>query len=182
MRRCRWFTDLDGTLIRSDMGLAALRVLARRNPVLLAALLAALPASGLARFKRWVARRVELDAARLPYNSAFLEYLRAQRAAGRAIYLATASDERHARAVARHLDGLFTQVYASNGFINLKGMRKAALLVARFGERGFDYAGDARADLAVWPYARRAILVNVPAAVERRLQMPASAVEIFSRR
>src|ERR1019366_3168622 len=33
-------------------------------------------------------------------------------------------------------------------------------LVAKFGERGFDYAGNSSADLAVWRGAREAIVVN----------------------
>lgn len=175
-------TDLDGTLIRTDAGLEAIATLARRRPAMLAVLLAALPVCGLAAFKRRVAGRVELDPACLPYDLDFLGFLHAQRARGRSIYLATASDEKHAHAVARHLNGLFTRVYASDGRVNLKGARKAALLVTLFGERGFDYAGDARADLGVWPYARRAILVRGTAALERRLRAAAAEVEVFSRR
>ena len=40
---------------------------------------------------------------------------------------------------------------------------KAEALVERFGERGFDYAGNSVADLPVWEHARRAIVVNASA-------------------
>lgn len=39
---------------------------------------------------------------------------------------------------------------------------KAEALIERCGERGFDYAGNSREDLAVWKRSRRAIVVNVP--------------------
>lgn len=175
-------TDLDGTLVHVDTGIEALKLLIRQRPAVLVGTLAALPVMGLAAFKRRVAAHTNLDAARLPYNIEFIDYLRAKRAVGRAIHLATATDEKHAHAVAQHLSGLFAGVYASDGRVNLKGACKASFLCARFGERGFDYAGDSRADLAVWPHARRAILVNVKPAVEQRLRALTTDVEVFSRR
>jgi 4-hydroxybenzoate polyprenyltransferase len=44
--------------------------------------------------------------------------------------------------------------------------------VERFGRGGFAYAGDTRADLAVWEQAGAAILVEVPAAVAARVRVP----------
>ena len=75
--------------------------------------------------------------------------------------LVTASDRRLAEAVATHL-GLFDEVIASDGVRNIKGKAKAEALERRFGVKGFVYAGNARADLAVWRKAQAAILVNVP--------------------
>lgn len=175
-------TDLDGTLVHADTGIEALKQLIRRRPVALIAALTVLPVMGLSAFKRQVAAYANLDATCLPYNVEFIDFLQAKRAAGRTIHLATATDAKHAHAVAQHLGGLFTEVHASDGRVNLKGASKASLLLARFGERGFDYAGDSRADLAVWPHARRAILVNVTPAVEQRLRTLATDVEVFSRR
>ncbi len=42
---------------------------------------------------------------------------------------------------------------------------KLKVLVAKFGERGFDYAGNSSADLAVWRGAREAIVVNASRAI-----------------
>ena len=41
-------------------------------------------------------------------------------------------------------------------------------LVAEFGEKGFDYAGNDRRDLAVWSSARKAIIVNSSRRLSRR--------------
>jgi apolipoprotein N-acyltransferase len=61
--------------------------------------------------------------------------------------------------VANYL-GLFDETLASDGRINLRGRNKLKVLVEKFGERGFDYAGNSSADLAVWHGARLAIVVN----------------------
>lgn len=80
--------------------------------------------------------------------------------------------------MAAHLD-LFDEVLASDGTRNLRGAEKAAALVARFGERGFDYAGDSPVDLPVWRQARHAVLVGVPAAVADRARAGSTVVAEF---
>ena len=92
-------------------------------------------------------------------NKPLLKYLAAQRAAGRKLVLVTAADMEIAREVAASV-GLFDEVIASNGVINLAGRHKADELQKRFGKGGFDYAGNERRDLAIWAVARRAIVVS----------------------
>jgi len=58
--------------------------------------------------------------------------------------LVSAADETIVQPIARHL-GLFTDVLASDGKVNLKGAQKMAALRARYGSRGYDYAGTPRA-------------------------------------
>jgi 4-hydroxybenzoate polyprenyltransferase len=116
--------------------------------------------------KREIADRVELDVASMPYHDELVAWIDSERRRGRHIVLATAADEKVARAVATHL-GLFDEVIASDGAVNRSAHRKAALLVEKFGERGFDYAGNSRDDLPVWERARRAIVVSAPAGVRR---------------
>ena len=150
--------DLDGTLIHSDLLLESFLLLIKRNPLYL--LLA--PwwlLKGKAALKQAIAQRVELNPAALPYNQPFLTWLHAQKAAGRALWLCTASDQRLAQAVARHL-GVFDGVLSSDGTVNLSGSRKAQQLVHRFGSKSFDYCGNARVDLAVWQEAGGAVVVS----------------------
>jgi 4-hydroxybenzoate polyprenyltransferase len=152
--------DLDGTLIRSDLLLESLFGLLKRNLLYLLWLPLWL-LEGKAAFKRRLAERVELAVDLLPYNEPLLAWLREQRAAGRPLLLATASHVTYAEQVALHL-GLFEGILASDGDTNLSGSRKRRRLVELYGERGFDYAGNARVDLEVWSQARAAVLVNVP--------------------
>src|SRR5580765_1367922 len=154
--------DLDGTLVRSDTlidilmsGMGNWRVWHALTMVL---------TDGRAAMKRELARVAPIDAASLPYNEELLRYLRAEKARGRKVILATAADQATANAVGAHLQ-IFDEVLASNGKNNLKGSRKRALLVERFGEKGFVYAGNDRADLDVWRSANAAIVVNAPRSV-----------------
>lgn len=170
--------DLDGTLVKTDTFAQALLLLIRTRP----ATLRSIPgwaANGLAAFKQRVAQEIQLDPAALPYHLALLTFLKGERAKGRELILVTASDRLPARAVAAHL-GLFSDVMASDGVINLKADRKRDALIARFGEKGFDYAGNATDDLAVWEAAAGVIAVNPCESVRRALKN--SSARIFEDR
>lgn len=150
--------DLDGTLIRSDLLVESGFRLIALNPLNLIRLPLWLR-EGKAGFKARIADHAVLDLHTLPLNEDLVAFIKAERARGRKVYLATAADRRPAEDLARHL-GLFDGVFASDGAVNLGGSNKARLLCERFGEHGFDYAGDAKVDLAVWEKAREGILVN----------------------
>lgn len=150
--------DLDGTLITSDTLLKSTRKFVGMSPLNIFRLLS-WRLHGMAVLKRRVVGRVTLDPASLTYHPAFLAYLREAHSQGRQLVLSTGADERVASPVAAYL-GIFSGVLASNGSQNLKGSKKAKALILRFGLRGFDYAGDSWADLAVWRAARAAIVVN----------------------
>ncbi|ADU70293.1 UbiA family prenyltransferase [Pantoea sp. At-9b] len=150
--------DLDGTLIHSDMlHESALRVFrdspfeTLRIPFLLK--------KGKACLKQHLASLTEFDPKTLPYNEELLEWLKQQRAEGRHLVLCTASDSSIANRIAEHL-GIFDDVIASDGVANIEGKHKAAALVQRFQQHGYDYAGNSNADLAVWSQADKAIVVN----------------------
>lgn len=150
--------DLDGTLLNSDLLLEAAFAQLKQAPLSVRHWPRWL-AVGKARLKAEIAARVELDIATLPYNRELLVFLRKQKEQGRTLVLVTASHRRFADEIAAHL-GLFDAVLATDGDRNLAGPRKAETLVERYGERGFDYAGNTAVDLVVWRHARRAIVVN----------------------
>ena len=157
--------DLDGTLIRTDMMWESLARLLRRNPLAIFQILFWWT-RGRAWLKQKLAARVQVDPATLPYPERFLAWLRAEKLSGRKIILATASDLEMARPIASHV-GLFDEVLASDGKTNLRSENKLRALSEKFGELGFDYAGNSTADFAVWRGARQAIVVNASPAVLR---------------
>lgn len=150
--------DLDGTLTPSDLLIESAFRLAQADPLALWRLPLWL-AEGKAVLKARLAERAPLDFALLPLDTTLLAFLHAERARGRRIFLASASDRRYVQALAEHV-GLFDGVFASDGAINLAGAEKARILAETFGAKGFDYVGNATADLAVWAVARRAHLVD----------------------
>lgn len=166
--------DLDGTLCRTDTLWETFFAAWRRCWWLpLAVPLWLL--RGRSAFKRRLASVALPDIASLPWNSAVTDALRDARAAGRTTVLATAADDRVAQACAAEL-GLFDRVIASDGIRNLKAHTKAEQLVPLFGEQGFDYIGDSRADLAVWPHAAQRFTVSslLPAGGQRLPGTPAA--------
>ncbi len=157
--------DLDGTLLRSDLLLESAFRLLRQHPL---RLLAALPylLRGRAPLKAQLAAACTLDASTLPYNRQLITFLEQEKASGRSLVLATASHQNQADAVARHL-GLFDRVFASSADTNLSAHHKQSALVRAYGEKGFDYVGNARDDLRVWASCCKAYLVDLEIGVER---------------
>ena len=150
--------DLDGTLLNTDMLWESLKDVARKRPWC-GLLFPFWFLQGRAHLKQQVAARANVDIAALPFHHGFVDFLKQEKARGRKLILATASDQIIAEKIAARFD-LFDEVLASDGQRNLRGAAKAALLVERFGKRGFDYAGNSPVDLQVWSEARCAIVVN----------------------
>lgn len=171
--------DLDGTLIRTDLLHESVLKLLRKRPYMLLALPVWL-ARGKAHLKRRIAEQVDVDVKGLPYDTDVIALIESARAAGRRTVLCTASDAAYANAVAAHL-GLFDEVIASDGVTNVSAHRKAERLVQRFGESGFDYAGNAPDDLHVWRHARHAIVVDAPDAVLQEARRSARVERVLPR-
>src|SRR5215813_1585761 len=150
-------SDLDGTLIKTDLLWECVVLLLKARPWVLL-LIPLWLLQGRAVLKRKVAERVDLNPDTLPYRHDVLEFLSEQKKAGRTVILVTAAERSLADRVAAHV-GFFTEVYATQDKINLKGTAKANLLTSKFPE-GFEYIGDSKSDLAVWKAARAAYVVG----------------------
>ncbi|MGB1129606.1 MAG: UbiA family prenyltransferase [Haloferula sp.] len=148
--------DLDGTFIRSDMLIEGVLRLLRHHP-LQAWKLPLWLSRGKQTLKGELARAIDPPETAPPVNQEIEAWLKEEKAKGRRILLVTAS---HTEALGpvRNLFP-FDEIIASDDTTNLKGSQKADYLVDRFGEKGFDYAGDSKSDTAVWDRARKAIPV-----------------------
>ena len=123
---------------------------------------------------------VGLDVERAPIRRVVLRWLEAERRKGRDLYLASgAPDDAVAAVLARY--PVFRDGWGSTPERHLVGPAKAALLVERFGRRGFDYVGDSHEDLAVWEVARRAILCTPSIRLEHRARRRADVERVFAR-
>ena len=96
-------------------------------------------------------------------------YLDQARKRGDTLVLVTASDEIYAREVHRHL-GIFSDVLASDGVVNMSGRKKAQALIGRFGNGGFHYIGNDWADVHVWSAGGSATIVAAPRRLIRNVQ------------
>lgn len=150
--------DVDGTFLRTDMLFESFWAGLGRHP---GAVLAVCLASwhDPAALKRKLAAIAPLRTDLLPVSPELAELARSSVDAGRDVVLASASDARLvARLAADH--GLSERVFASDGAVNLKGAAKARALVAAYGEKGFDYAGNEAVDRDIWAHAENALVVG----------------------
>jgi 4-hydroxybenzoate polyprenyltransferase len=162
------YVDLDGTLVKTDLLIESFLVLLKAQPWVLF-LLPFWLMRGKAHLKSEIARRAEVGADTLVYDERVLAWLRKERAAGRRIILATASNKKYADAVAAHV-GLFDGVIASDSKSNMKGAQKVAAILAQTAGGAFDYAGNESADLPIWRKARKVICVDTGAGVLRTVR------------
>ncbi len=169
--------DLDGTLLRTDSTWEAFVALMRKNPLMAIGSVFQL-LNGKARFKLFLAAHASPDVSLFPLQKEFVSYLQSEQRQGRALMLVTGGARSFGEQLAARL-GLFSEVIATDGDINITGSRKADLLVQRFGEKGFDYAGNSAVDLAVWSHARKGIVVNASPSVVKRAKKVVDVELIF---
>ncbi len=170
--------DLDGTLVKTDFLYESFLLFIKQNPLNVFLALFWLITENRGVMKSRIAERVDIDVSLFPYNSVFIDWLKTEKARGRKIILATASHQKYAQAVAKHLD-IFDDVIATDGADNLKGSRKEARLIEDFGVKGFDYAGDSTADFSVWRSANAAVVVSSSKAFLKKVESKFSVVKHF---
>jgi len=174
------FVDLDGTLVKSDLLIESILALVKSEPAACLSVIAWLR-RGKAYLKSKIAEKVDINAQTLPYHRKFLEFLRAEAARGRSLYLTTAANQKFASGVASYL-GIFNRVLASSDEVNLKGRRKLVEIQKVCAGGQFDYAGNARADIDIWRHARRALLVNPQPTVELAARKIGNISKVFDDR
>lgn len=172
--------DLDGTLIHTDMLHESCIRVARDKPLSVLGI-PLLLLKGKAHLKQELSSKTDFNPQALPYNEELLEWLKEQHSHGRKLILCTASERKIATAIAEEI-GIFDDVLASDGVVNLAGDRKSQALEERFGPKGFDYAGNSSADLPVWSNARKAIVVNGSKKLLVKAEKIAQVDKVFSPR
>jgi 4-hydroxybenzoate polyprenyltransferase len=152
--------DLDGTLSPSDSICEGLWWALKHKPFETIKILPQL-LQGRSKFKRAMLEIVppQVIVDLLPWNQSIVKYLEEQNKGGRKIVLATASDIKIAEKVKERFPFL-SEVIGSTPEKNLKGKEKAAELVNRYGEKGFDYIGNDEPDLHVWEASNQTLLAS----------------------
>ena len=169
--------DLDGTLILTDsLWESCLRLISQKPFMILFFPLWLF--LGKAGFKHKVSQHVKLNPSSLPFNTMLLKYLTQQKLHNRHLVLVTAANKKIAEAIAHHLN-IFDEVLASENNLNLSGQNKANVLIEKFGEKGFVYAGNAAIDLKVWKSAAAAVVVNGSDALSSKAKKIAVIETIF---
>lgn len=160
--------DLDGTLIKNDVTIEAMRIFIKHGFFNFLKIFIWL-LKGRAYLKKMLALNVDLDISTLQYNKNFLDFLIKKKKEGHDLFLATACDQLYANKIADCLK-IFNGVFASDGVINLRAEAKANTLALIFGEDGFIYAGNSKDDLYVWNKSIECILVSPEKIVLKKMK------------
>ncbi len=148
--------DVDYTLLRTDLFAEGLVHILRDQPHQLLHLLGVFLAQGIVGLKKAAWKLSHQHFTEPPFNTGVTALMAQANQEGRKIILCSAGCQDAVNAVGDSLDFPVECAGSENGR-NLKSSRKADFLVSRFGEKGFDYIGDSKADLPVWRSARKAI-------------------------
>lgn len=170
--------DVDGTYLKTDMLFECFWAGLGKNPS--ATIKTCFANFGnRAELKEKLAVIADLNCALLPINDDVEAIAQEAKAQGRAVHLASASDHGLVEAVAQ-THGYEDGVFASDGLVNMKGAQKADALVDRFGEAGFDYAGNEPVDMAIWKKSDKAIVVGAPKEAAKLRSDNRSVIEVES--
>jgi 4-hydroxybenzoate polyprenyltransferase/phosphoserine phosphatase len=162
--------DMDGTLVSTDVLWEAFFKAVKAQPWV-ALLAVGWLLKGRAVLKDELSKRVSVDPTALPYRDDVLSFVRARKADGDRVVLATASARAWAEPVAAHLD-MFDDVLASDASNNLKGDNKLAAIKSYCSDRGLQswgYMGDAHADLPIWDKADEVFVVAPSSTLRQRV-------------
>ncbi|MBS1509709.1 MAG: UbiA family prenyltransferase [Bacteroidetes bacterium] len=170
-------TDLDGTLIETDLLYEAFVLLLKKNPLYV---FNCIPwtLKGKAYLKSKIFGNTEIAYDTLPYNTAVLDFLKQEFANGRKIVLATASPVYAAEQVAK-VHPLFSEIYGTTETVNLKSAIKGDFLVRQFGEKQFDYIGDSSADIPIFAQCNNAYLVNPSSSLQKSTAAVAAVAQTW---
>ncbi len=131
-----------------------------------------------ARLKRRLRNITDPNVDLLPVRAAILDLAHEAIARGRPVHLVSGSDQGLVDAVA-HRFSLPGEHFGSDGTHNLTDGTKAGFLTDRFGERGYDYAGNSWADCKSWKNARQVIAVSPGARLSAWLTKLAQPMQIL---
>lgn len=161
--------DLDGTLIKSDMLYETFWSSFSEDLLIpFKAILALL--KGKAYLKNFLYKSSKIDIKTLPYNDLVIEYIKEHRASGGKVALVTASSQKIADRIAKHLN-LFDFIYGSSQQTNLNGLTKANLQKKIFGINNFDYIGNSLQDIESWKISKKAITLNANKYIRKRCEL-----------
>lgn len=152
--------DMDGTLFVHDIFSIQLVTSVFRRPFLSLRAIALILRGQKSRAKQlFFDSGQRVNFAEWPLNEKLDGALRKAHENGREIVLCSGSNENYVAAANKHLPYL-SSGYGSTKDRNLTAQSKRDFLVEKYGDRGFDYIGNSKADYVIYECAREAISTN----------------------
>lgn len=173
--------DFDGTLHHGDLGVMALRWLLGKSPKRWGHAVYLLARYGKVAHKVYLEKQA-LKANWLPalnWDARLLAFASQQAQKGREVLVVTGSAQTLVENILRAHNLPYPVIGTVANGPNLIARHKARALIQRYGEHGFDYAGNSADDLKVWPHARRAIIANASSSTIAKAKATSHVSQIF---
>ena len=154
------FVDLDGTIIKEDIGQIAIKKKIKDNIFNIFGILVRFLLFGKPSVKFYVSKNFQVDFDKLHFNQSCINFIKEAKKLGRKVFLISGSQEIVIKVVANKLN-IFDGVYGTRKNYNMISYNKVKFIHDTLGFKKFDYIGNSHQDLKVWDYSENVIYTNV---------------------
>ena len=164
------FVDLDGTIIKEDIGQMAIKKKVFSNFFCIFNIIFKFIFFGKQSVKLYVSRNYKLNFDEIHFNNACLDFISKARKTNRKIFLISGSQELVVKKIANKLN-IFDDVYGTRENYNMVSYNKVKFIHDILGINKFDYIGNSHQDLKVWEYSENIIYTNVSKALLLKINL-----------
>ena len=154
------FVDLDGTIIKEDIGQMAIKKKIKNNFLSILNIFVRYMLFGKPDVKFYVSKNFQVDFDKLHFNQSCINFIKEAKKLGRKVFLISGSQEIVIKVVANKLN-IFDGVYGTRKNYNMISYNKVKFIHNTLGFKKFDYIGNSHQDLKVWEYSENVIYTNV---------------------
>ena len=154
------FVDLDGTVIKEDIGQLALKKHISNNFFNIIGILFRFLMFGKPNVKFHVSKDYNINFDEIHFNQSCLDFIETAKKSDRKVYLISGSHELAIKKITDKLN-IFDGVYGTTKNYNMISLNKVKFIKDTLKINDFDYIGNSHQDLAVWENSKNIIYTNV---------------------
>ena len=164
------FVDLDGTIIKEDIGQMAIKKKIKDNIFNIFGILIRFMLFGKPSVKFYVSKNFDINFDKLHFNHACIEFIMESKKLGRKIFLISGSHESVVKIIGDKLN-IFDGIYGTRKNYNMVSYNKVHFIHNTLGYSKFDYIGNSYQDLPVWNYSENVIYTNVEESLFQKINL-----------
>ena len=163
------FVDLDGTVIKEDIGQLSLLDQIKNNYLIFFIIIFKYIFFGKPNVKHYLSKNYVVDFKRMHFNQECLRFVNDAKSLGRKIYLISGSHQLLINQFKNKLV-IFDEYFGTSGNYNMIGLNKVKFINEVLKITKFDYIGNSHQDLDVWKNSENIIYTNVSEALLNRIK------------
>ena len=154
------FVDLDGTIIKEDIGQMAIKNYIAINFFRIFIIIFRYVFIGKPNVKFLASQNYFVNYDDISLNKSCIEFVKNAKALGRKVFLISGSHEILVKKIGNKI-GIFDGVYGTSKSYNMISFNKVKFINNVLNIDKFDYIGNSQQDLKVWDYSENVIYTNV---------------------